>query len=169
MTEESEKCGTVQQPKDLRQCVCVFTYAGLSSSISAVVERGSKSRFFLTLCLGDVGLPGPALPLFVSYSCRQKWSFNYSGVTGRGAGFLEVAFIPAIFSFTLLPAMRGLQRLCAHKVKNGERGNWWISRFVFHVKAGAGHLKPRGSQLTSKLMRSHTDTHTHCEGSSRER
>lgn len=44
------------------------TYAGLSSRMSAVVERGSKSRFFLTPCLGDVGLPGPALPLFVSYS-----------------------------------------------------------------------------------------------------
>lgn len=54
------------------EIMCVFTYAGLSSSISAVVESGSKSRFFLTLCLGDVGLPGPALPLFVSYSWQQQ-------------------------------------------------------------------------------------------------
>lgn len=54
--------------KEKFDCAVVFTYAGLSSSISAVVERGSKSRFFLTLCLGDVGLPDPALPLFVSYS-----------------------------------------------------------------------------------------------------
>lgn len=66
---------------------CVFTYAGLSSSMRAVVESGSKSRFFLTFCLGDVGLPGPALPLFVSYSWQQQGEGdgdgNYTGVTGN--------------------------------------------------------------------------------------
>lgn len=44
------------------------TYAGRSSRMSAVVDRGSKSRFFLTLCLGDVGVPGPKRPFLVSYS-----------------------------------------------------------------------------------------------------
>lgn len=42
------------------------THAGLSSRMSAVVESGSKSRFFLTFCFGEGGLL--ARPAWSSYS-----------------------------------------------------------------------------------------------------
>lgn len=72
--EIKESVEVLLRDEELGKCevhLCVFTYAGLSSNISAVVERGSKSRCFLTLCLGEVRLPGPALRVFVSYSWQQ--------------------------------------------------------------------------------------------------
>lgn len=47
----------------------VGTHAGLSSRMSAVVESGSKSRFFLTFCFGEGGLL--ARPAWSSYSWEK--------------------------------------------------------------------------------------------------
>lgn len=70
----------------------------------------------------------------------------------------EVSFIWAVFSFTLLLAVRGPPH--THTQKN-RVGNWWIS--CFYIPCQTGHAckekSPQGSQLTSKLqLWSHRDT-----------
>ena len=113
----NENCGIVQQPKYLRQRV--FTYAGLSSSISAVVESGSKSKFFLTLCLGDFGLPGPDLPLFVSYSWQQK-ELLLPLVTGKPTCILNVQ-------------THTRTHKCRRRGEKEREWTWRISGFKFHA------------------------------------
>lgn len=52
------------------------THAGLSSRMSAVVDSGSKSRFFLTFCFGEGGLLGR--PALSSYSWDKETRDNWA-------------------------------------------------------------------------------------------
>lgn len=63
----------------------VGTHAGLSSRMSAVVESGSKSRFFLTFCFGEGGLL--ARPAWSSYSWEKTPGLRRPAApTGRRPG-----------------------------------------------------------------------------------